>query len=60
MPLSDPIKDSQNYEDPIFSPGLPLKSQLSAFFGSTKFKITTALLALAAIGGYFLSLFLNR
>ena len=59
MPLPDPIKDNQNYEEPLFSPGLPLKSQLSALFGSTKFKITAVLLALAAIGGYFLSLFLN-
>lgn len=60
MPLPDPIKDNENYEGPLFSPGLPLKTQLSALFGSTKFKITAILLVLAAIGGYFLSLFLNH
>lgn len=60
MPLPDPIKDNQDYEDPLFKPGLPLKSQLSAIFTSVKFKITVALLVLAAIGGYFLSLFLNQ
>lgn len=59
-PLPNPIKDNQDYEESLFSPGLPLKSQLVALFGSTKFKVTAVLLALAAIGGYFLSLFLSH
>jgi hypothetical protein len=60
MPLPDPIKENKNYESSLFSSGVPLKEQLSALFASTKFKVTTVLLVLAAIGGYFLSLFLNQ